>query len=125
MAEQGRLRPRPVANPLILRGRGYLGVAYVDRLGGVRLTKVVPGSAASAAGLRPGDVIRAFNKTPASVATLRPFLVESRAGTSVQLQVQALAWTLGMPRLSWVSTTPAAGWALPTARSPLERRESC
>lgn len=45
------------ARPLVERGRAYLGVEPVTVVGGVRIERVAPQSAAERAGLRVGDVV--------------------------------------------------------------------
>src|SRR5439155_17744823 len=92
-----------IISSLITKGRvlrGYLGIAgagsplaprVAGRLGrqsGLKVLEVVPGSPASAAGLRRGDVIYRVNDVPAEAAgDLQRFLVEEVIGHSVRLSI--------------------------------------
>ena len=68
---------------------GWLGVVCADQAaGGATVTKILPGSPASAAGLETGDLVVAVGTHPvASVADLQERLYTVPPGTTVQLAV--------------------------------------
>jgi S1-C subfamily serine protease len=67
----------------------FLGVSPVDSPDGVRIVQVVPGSAADAAGIRPGDIIVTFDNTPIrSAAQLPPLVSGHKPGDSVTLSIR-------------------------------------
>ena len=69
--------------------RGWLGVLCSDAVdGGAEVTTVMPGSPASTAGLRPGDVVEAVGVHPVtSLADLQARLYTSPPGTRLVLSV--------------------------------------
>lgn len=98
---------------------------------GALVSSVVPGSAAAAAGLKPGDVITAIDGTPVHVAgdvTLRVGL--ARPGEKVVLKVwreksaQEMNVSLGKAEAERsASARPAENGALGLAVRPLQREE--
>lgn len=69
--------------------RGWLGVAIAPDDRGVRLDGVGEGSAAEAAGLRPGDVVLAFNGDPVTdLASFRSTVALAGAGEAFDVRVQ-------------------------------------
>lgn len=83
---------RRVADQIIETGRAevaYIGI-QADTMagnGGARVTAVVPGQPAAAAGLRPGDVIvRVGTQKVTSTETLISTLVQNDVGKEVELQ---------------------------------------
>ena len=98
---------------------------------GALVSSVVPGSAAAAAGLKPGDVITAIDGTPVQVAgdvTLRVGL--ARPGEKVALKVwreksaQEMNVALGKAEAERsASARPAENGALGLAVRPLQREE--
>lgn len=69
---------------------GWLGVVCTDQAEpGAEVTSVLPGSPASKAGLKPGDLVVGVNAHPvASVADLQARLYTVAPGTTVQLAVE-------------------------------------
>lgn len=94
------------ASPIpTLPRHGVLGAAVVQSPGGVRVSAVVPGSAAAQAGLHAGDTIRAVNGAPiASVARFLRVLHDLHAGQPALVEVERdgrrlqLSATLTSPR---------------------------
>ena len=83
---------------------GLFGAAVVDGPGGVTVNAVIPSSAAAAAGLQPGDVVRTLDG--AAVANVAQFVAAIRAkgaGSPIGVGItragsaQMLAATLGRP----------------------------
>jgi S1-C subfamily serine protease len=70
-------------------GRAFLGVRIATLLsGGVLVTSVVPGGPAASAGIKPGDVVVAINKTPLQTADdLATALATVKPGTTVRVTV--------------------------------------
>jgi S1-C subfamily serine protease len=87
--------------------RGWLGVLCQDDGGaGATVTTVIPGSPASAAGLRPGDVVEAVDShLVASLADLQARLYALTPGTRLQIT---------FVRAGGVATTDATLVSLPS-----------
>jgi len=67
----------------------YLGVSVEPSKDGIRISSVTPKSAAEAAGLKPGDLIRRINDQPVKeVNQLRNVITRLKAGERISLLVQ-------------------------------------
>lgn len=94
---------KPILDELAHKGRvarPYLGASLMDKdiaarygfeinlHGGIYLVKVVAGSPAAKAGIRPGDIILSFNGSKVATAMdLRKKLSECKVGDSVDVQI--------------------------------------
>ena len=77
----------PDAPPALTR-HGVFGAAVAPAAGGVRVAAVIPGSAAAAAGVQQGDVIRAIDGQPiASVAQFLTAIHELQANQRVNVTI--------------------------------------
>ena len=73
------------------------GVLWSARAEGVTAAEVAPGSAADAAGIRPGDVLVAVNGAPvSSVADVVEFQHQSREGTRLRYTLVRLGMQQGL-----------------------------
>jgi pimeloyl-ACP methyl ester carboxylesterase len=90
-------------SPATLPRHGVFGAAVAQAPGGVRVVAVIAGSAAAAAGVRQGDVIRAIDGQPvASVAEFLTAIHERNANQRVNVEILRA----GSPvRLSVVTAT--------------------
>ena len=83
----------------------FLGVVVQDVLGRVQIARVVPGSAAEAAGLVPGDMITSLNNVAIrSSNDLTRTVLSLRPGTTVSIQ-----WTDSSGAARSGQITPASG----------------
>jgi len=96
-----------VAERLIARSPGVLGVLIDDREAGATVRQVMPGSGAAAAGIKPGDVITHIAAEPvARLAELQTAVRKHRVGDVVQVtgkredETLELSVRLGMPENS-------------------------
>lgn len=71
------------------RGRGFLGVELEPAEGGIRVVRVIDGTAAADMGLRAGDVITSINRTRTdSLDALREVLGDLRARDRVRIEIR-------------------------------------
>jgi membrane-associated protease RseP (regulator of RpoE activity) len=71
-------------------GHAYLGVEMIsDPSGGVVVSRVIPGSPAQAAGIRPGDEITQIDTQPIAVPAIAHATIDGlRPGDRVEIQMQ-------------------------------------
>jgi S1-C subfamily serine protease len=83
----------------------FLGVVLTDVTGGAKITQVLPGNAANAAGLVAGDVITSLNgATISSSADIRKSVLSLVPGTAV-----SIAWTDASGNPQTGTITPTSG----------------
>ncbi|MBK9383539.1 MAG: PDZ domain-containing protein [Planctomycetes bacterium] len=76
---------------------GFLGVSFEDSDGGVRVTQVVPESAAARHGLRVDDVLRAIDDAEVASGTEFQRTISRKApGTRIKLRLQRATETLDL-----------------------------
>jgi serine protease Do len=69
--------------------RGFLGVAHEQTDAGVQVTEVLPGTAASSAGIKTGDVIRKVDNVPIDTAMkLMEAVGNHKPGEKITLQIE-------------------------------------
>jgi M6 family metalloprotease-like protein len=86
---------------------GHLGIGVESENGKLIITGVQPGSAADAAGIKPGDVLKALDGQKFSnVETLRQFLVSKFAGQAMVVDVERAGQTITLATKLLAASNP-------------------